>query len=390
MNKDLDSAKRIVVLSNVYDDQYLSIRGDSVSRCLSSPKRRDLFRCLELATNREIIVLSSPPRTENPSSFRWLPAQETKFSFYSQYFCSKWDVPKIRIPLSWFFYTRHVLKHTKNGDLLIIDNYELIYVISVLITRFFRNVTIILDYEDGKHLIDHGWQKTLSWLAESVGKRLIRGAILASPILKERLPKKLLSELFPGIIYNNKTFSININKETRFLYYGSLDETRGVGLLLDAIKMLPDYNWHLDIAGDGNLRTAVQEAVKSNSRITFHGALSSKDCDNLAETCHIGINPQRGSIAASNGTLPGKIFTYLSSSLVVLSSQASCVPEVCGSALLYYNEDTAVSLAAAMKAIIDAPEREMSKIDSCKTIEYFSFDQSVLRLRHFINEVLHN
>ena len=157
---------RVLALSNVYDDQYHQIRGEEIVRVMSSAKRRDLFHCIEMATQRELIVLSSPPKANIRRSSRWVPAIETKFSSHRQLFCSNWDAPKLRIPLSWLFYARHILKHTRNGDLLMIDNYELIYIIAAMCARIFRRVTIILDYEDGKHLIDRGWHRILSGLAE--------------------------------------------------------------------------------------------------------------------------------------------------------------------------------------------------------------------------------
>jgi hypothetical protein len=55
---------RIVCLSNVFDQHYHDLRGEQVLRCLTTPYRSDLFRCLEMASGREVIVLSSPPKAE--------------------------------------------------------------------------------------------------------------------------------------------------------------------------------------------------------------------------------------------------------------------------------------------------------------------------------------
>src|SRR5688500_1483751 len=100
---------RVVCLTNVFDQQYHEARQESVARCLSSPKRRDLFRSLEIATGRKIVVLSSPPKALSRRRPRWLPAVETRFSTHQQRFCGVWDVPKLRVPLSWLAFARHVL-----------------------------------------------------------------------------------------------------------------------------------------------------------------------------------------------------------------------------------------------------------------------------------------
>jgi len=56
------NGNRIICLSNIFDPHYHDLRGEKVERCLTTPYRRDVFRCLEMASDREIIVLSSPSR----------------------------------------------------------------------------------------------------------------------------------------------------------------------------------------------------------------------------------------------------------------------------------------------------------------------------------------
>src|SRR5208283_4390682 len=116
-----------------------------------------------------VILLSSPPKAADRRAGKWLPSAETKFSTHRQFFCANWDVPKLRIPLSWFFYARHVLRHVRSGDLVVIDNYEFIYVFAAWFLKPFRRVTFILDYEDGKHLIERSIWRFLSGLAEAAG-----------------------------------------------------------------------------------------------------------------------------------------------------------------------------------------------------------------------------
>ena len=386
-----NAVKRIVVLSNVYDDQYHLLRSDVIARCLSSPKRRGLFRCLEMATGREVTILSSPPRGAGPRHFRWLPELETRFSIHRQFFCSQWDMPKANIPLSWFLYTRHVLGHARDGDILLIDNYELIYVLAALFTRIFRKVTVVLDYEDGKHLIDQGWQRFLSGLAEFVGRPLLRGALLAHPGLAARLPASLPTELVPGFVVPvGRSSSLAPSEPIRFVYSGSLDRVRGVDLLLQALDFLPESGWHLDVTGFGTYTpelTRLASSEKYRDRVTFHGSLDQAEYDLLISQSHVGLNCQRPGNPVSDVTFPSKIFSYLSSGLRVLSSRAGGVPQICGSALLYVEEETPESLAAAMKAIIESPDEEFKKADDQEARRYFSLEQTALRLREFFQKI---
>src|SRR4051812_8525630 len=92
------SRPRIICLSNVYDQQYVDLRGEAIPPSLSHPKRRNLFECLEAATGLEVIVLSSPPKALDRRKGRWLGARQTRFSRHRQFFCANWDAPKFRLP----------------------------------------------------------------------------------------------------------------------------------------------------------------------------------------------------------------------------------------------------------------------------------------------------
>jgi len=382
----------IKVLSNVFDDQYCRVRGEEIERCLSSPKRRDLFRCLEIATQRSVTVLSSPPKAALRRNGKWLPRLDTRFSTHQQKYCANWDVPKLRIPLAWWFYAWHVSRHVRSGDLVMIDNYELLYVIAACLARLRRKVTFILDYEDGKHLTDQGWSRVLSSTAEAVGKRLIRGALLAHPVLCERLPADLAKELVPGFVVPQERTRQSIpEKEVHFLYSGTFDTARGVDLLLAAIPLLPESGWVIEITGRGPKAEEVRRFADSfhkSGKVRFHGALPQSDYEELLGHCHVGLNCQRASDPVSGVTFPSKVFSYLSAGLVVLSSKASSVDSICGRACLYFDEETPESLAEAMLRIIASPGAIERAVDTSAVMEHYSIEGTAKRLSRFLCSVL--
>jgi len=347
---------RIICLSNVFDRNYQILRGEKIAPCLSSPKRRDLFRCLELATGREVVVLSSPPKSLERRTPRWLPAVATAFSTHPQFFCANWDVPKLRIPLGWLFYAAQAVRRIRSGDLVLMDNYEFIYVVAAYAVRLFRRVDFILEYEDGKHAIDQSWGGALSGLAEKMGRRLIRAAILAHPALGRRLPSSAPTLLAPGFVVRTKEHPDRppVKGDVQLLYSGSLDRARGVDLLLAALPLLPETGWQLHLTGAGPLEKAVAALAAEpqwQGRVTFHGALPSADYAALVSRCHIGLNCQRPSDPISDVTFPSKIFSYLSAGLLILSSRASEVPAVCGDACIYYDKETPAALAEAIQRV---------------------------------------
>jgi glycosyltransferase involved in cell wall biosynthesis len=346
---------RVVCLSNVYDQHYHDVRGEEVARCLGA-KRQVLFQCLASGAGRELIILSAPPKAASRRQFKWLPPVTTRFAGYRQLFCPNWDGPKLRVPLLWFFYARHVFQQVRAGDIVVIDNYEFIYVVAARWLNLFRRVTFILDYEDGKHLIERSWGKILSSLAEWAGRPLIRAALLAHPKLSDRLPPAVVTEVIPGFIpYKIPGITRAPAAEIRLLYSGSMDRARGLDLLLEALPLLPECGWRLDITGHGPLADSVTRFVQETrwrDRVEYHQSLPPKEYEALLAAAHVGLNCQRSSDPISDVTFPSKVFTYLAAGLLVLSSEASAVKELCGHACCYYTGETPESLADAIKKIL--------------------------------------
>ncbi len=381
---------RIVCLTNVFDQQYHERRDEDIARCLSSPKRRDLFQSLEIATGLEVLVLSSPPKAIARRRPRWLAGLTTRFSTHQQRFCGVWDSPKIRVPWSWASYTSQVVRHTRPGDLVVLDNYELLYVLAAVSARARHQLSFILDFEDGKHAIDRSWARLLSGVAEALGRRMIAGAILAHPALRLRLPAGLPYELVPGFIRDPGTASTSYRGEPlRLLYAGSLDQTRGVDLLMRAMDQLPlTLRWQLDITGSGPLEEEVRAFAsreRQNAQVRFHGSMAPVLHEALLRECHVGLNCQRDSDPISEVTFPSKVFTYLSSGLHVLSSRASEITSVCGPACSYYEEETPASLAKALAAVVQSrTDLDQHTVAAAALVERYSISGTAQRLRSFL------
>lgn len=382
---------KIVCLSNVFDQHYHDVRGAKVERCLTTPYRRDVFRCLEMASDRELIVLSSPPRAVERRAGKWLPPTETQFATHRQLFCANWDIPKLRVPLAWIFYARHVLRHVRSGDLVVMDNYEFLYVIAARLVRIFRRVTFVLIYLDGKHLIDRGWPRFLSGLAEAWGRPLLSGAILSNPGLGKRLPNSTPRELAPGFVTRELPPAPRApDGEVRFLYAGALAGSHGIDLLLEALDHLPEKGWRLIIAGQGPLEEQVIRRTQDprwRGRVEHCPAMPPDVFEKMLGSNHVGLNCQRISAPISQVTFPSKVFTYLSAGLLVISSKAGCVEQVCGNACFYYPGETPQALAAAMKEVIENFAAVRQRLNPSAVQEHYSFEATATRLRQMFKTI---
>lgn len=379
---------RFVVLSNVYDENYQKARGEEIPPCLSSPKRRDLFTAIQLALGWELVVLSSPPRASVRRHARWLPPVDTRFDRFSQHVCANWDLPKLRIPFSWLMYAIHVARHIRRGDVLMMDNFELIYVLAAWLCRLLYGSRILLDYEDGKHLTDRSWARLMSGPAEVFGKPLIHGAVLAHSALGERLAEKIPKITVPGF-YKPTAARIPSDRQgpVRFVYAGSLDKPRGIDLLIGALPHLPSQGWQLDITGAGPLQDSVRQLANSPrflGKVFFHGVLPAQKHAALLAACDVGLNLQLSSDPISSVTFPSKIFSYFSAGLEVISTKASQVKTVLSEACIYLEDESPNALASLMAL----------RIHSRKTLlfqpvcEKYSIPATSIRLKAFFSKIM--
>jgi glycosyltransferase involved in cell wall biosynthesis len=270
---------------------------------------------------------------------------------------------------------------------LILDNFELIYVLAAWLCRILHGNRVLLDFEDGKHMTDHGWTRLFSGPAEFFGKPLIQGAILAHPSLSERLSPRIPKILVPGfyIPRQNQQTPISTGVDTRFVYAGSLDVPRGVDLLLDAIPLLPETGWRLDITGSGPLESRVKLIACHPSfkrRVVFHSVLDAEAHSYLLAESHVGLNLQRSSNPISQVTFPSKLFSYLSAGLLVISSRASEVEAILKKACLYLSQETPEALADLMIRQISLEPRQLHFAE----LDQFSIPSTALRLRAFFKE----
>jgi len=348
----LIAQKTIYVLTGVVDDIYLATRNDSPTACISTGKRLDLYNSIRGATNLRLILLSPPPRGQiNPYG---IPETTGFFYEFPQHISRACGIKKLRFLADMLRYSSMVFKYVKSGDLIIVDNFELYYILACWYCRLHgKKNTIILEYEDGKHLTDKGIWKIISALAECLGKILVRGTLVTSPQLLERLNPGIPHIFVPGLIQENlpNARQITPNQKVLFIYSGSLDYARGINLLLDYLES--DHFWpnsQFHITGQGPCANRVLKVAKEHlDRVTFHGILDKKSLANLKQSCHYGLNLQSSSDPISNVTFPSKTFDYVNAGLGLVSTRAAGVEKVFGDFPIYLNEETVHSLSKSIQ-----------------------------------------
>jgi hypothetical protein len=341
-------SSNIFILTGAYDDHYLQTRRDNPVICTSACKRILLYQAIEEAAGKPVVLLSPQPRGRGVPVV--LPAASSRFGNQVQLFAKASGVRKIRFVIDMLHFARHVAKHTRSGDIFVVDNYELIYVLAIQYCRLLgRRNRIFLEYEDGKHLIDKGIWKWLSGLAEWLARPWLEGAILASPTLGERLPPEIPKVLVPGILHEGIMFNPPpaAGQPVAFLYSGSLDVERGGPLLLSYLEEGNfSHGLEIHITGQGHFTDRLRAVQNRFPKIVhYHGTISQEELARIRSLCHYGLNLQSSAHPVSSVTYPSKTFDYLNAGLRLISTRAAGVTEVLAAAAVYLDEETSATLA---------------------------------------------
>ena len=215
---------------------------------------------------------------------------------------------------------------------------------------------MVIDYEDGKHLIDRGVMKMLSSLAELLIKPMVKGAILATPTLADRLPSSVPNVIVPGILSDHipSRQPPPPGESIHLLYSGSLDVERGIPLLLEFLDsgLIPS-GIRLEITGQGKFAPELESIAKRNpDQIRFHGKVPEPRLLEIQNRCQFGLNLQSSSNPISKVTFPSKTFDYLNAGLRLITTKSAGVETVIGHAAVYLEEESVIGLAAAIEQAV--------------------------------------
>lgn len=158
-------------------------------------------------------------------------------------------------------------------------------------------------------------------------------------------------------IFDVRGESINEQK-INITYTGIINNDRGVFLLLDAIRLLPD-NYQLNVLGfgtDENMKrfhdiSAVINKSAGYNKVVFWGTRSGEEYSKFLSGNDIGISLMDTDSDISSNAFPSKIMSYLGHSLYVVSSKVESIQSSKVAPLLYFCDNTPMDIAKVIQTI---------------------------------------
>ncbi len=153
------------------------------------------------------------------------------------------------------------------------------------------------------------------------------------------LPAKKI--LFPSVI-NQKLASQGFNAPfsggSRTIgYFGGLNQEKGADVMLELVRELP-ADWRVIVTGGGVLAADfVALAAQFPERLTFGQNVSEEQLHRYMQECDVLVNPHKPIVDMGNGVFPFKVYEYIYTRRLVLTTKLPAERSVIESALEFFD-----------------------------------------------------
>ena len=174
----------------------------------------------------------------------------------------------------------------------------------------------------------------------------------------------------------------------KFLFASTLDDQRGLTVLLEAMEHLK-ADCKILITGRGELENKLKEV--KDERIEYLGYLSYEDYCKVLKDADVCICAQRSKASFGQVSFPSKIFEYMSAHKLVITSDVADASAYLKDVALVYTEDDPKRLAVCMQMAIDIYDDKEKhdyyarQIEAC--IQENSVEETAKTFRDFVAEI---
>ena len=145
-------------------------------------------------------------------------------------------------------------------------------------------------------------------------------------------------------------------------FAGSLSESAGVSLLLDAIPHVTDPTLEFWFSGRGPLEGRLKQQAASDPRVRFFGFVSDDEYSTMLQKAAVLVNPRPSRLLENRYNFPSKLMEYLAAGRPILSTATSDVAEHYGSDLIVLEDETPQGLARCIESSAAIPAEERAAL----------------------------
>ena len=143
---------------------------------------------------------------------------------------------------------------------------------------------------------------------------------------------------------------------------GSLDDHNGFAEIIDAFHALQGEHYRLVIAGRGSLQPIIENAVKSDKRISFYGYLEHDKLLSLHASGDVLINMRISRGAQTVYGFPSKTLEYMVSGIPLITTCVGHIEQELSDYCYLLRDETAAGLTMLIKEVEAVPLDERLRI----------------------------
>lgn len=241
------------------------------------------------------------------------------------------------------------------------------------------HIPIILEYEDGleRDTNNNLLKRCIYRFVQNRVKRDLDGAIVVNSLVQNAFQCDSVVIRGAAKKTDEPTKYLKSGEKLRVLFASTLDEQRGILVVLDALKYTK-LEFELYITGKGPLEEIVAE--NKDSRVHYLGYLEYDEYKELLKDSHVCVNAQKSGQEYAQVSFPSKMFEYLSMNKLIVSSDVADIEDCMGNAVLVYHNDNATELAQKIELAYDICENQSVRLEYAEKIEKCLNDNSMDKL----------
>jgi len=336
MNKS--NRSRVFYCGMVNTNSYVKKTNDSIIVAAASNKMTAVIQAMRINNVRAFMV--TMPVLGRFNKLRYVGGLFLRGEFIPQIIFPTFANPYIRKFFSIFYFGCFCLRTVKPGDVIVLYNHALEYMLGLLILSA-RGIKPILDIEDIPRNDVKGF---FHWFDNKIFLLFMNLTSSKKIVVSKKLANRLgIQE--SCIIHGANRLDIQVKESKVFLkdgfvkimYTGTLIPETGLNLFCETVQRLvnslksTNYRVEFFIAGFGGeveIQNLKNYCIGSNVKITYMKTLTYHDYLNQMMTCDVGLCLKMPNSDITDTTFPSKVIEITTQGLLLISSRASDVPEL--------------------------------------------------------------
>ena len=335
------SSVRIAYLASYKSQDIVKSRGLKGYSQAGNNKQEGIVKCIEKA-GMKVTVIS--PVCNNNKSFRFHKLEKGKISLSDVIYMPFISVPYVNHISSIVFALIYLCSMVWRGQInrILFYNHGPKTSIPAIFMKVLFGIPIYVEYEDSyyrgnKNLLKKGY----GFCVEKAVNKIVDGAILVNSLLIDEIKTEnfVICRGFTRKLKYRRNRDLD-DKEVWIAYTGELDNIRGIDTFVNGVLELPDEidgkKIRIFITGDGPLKKWMLDMIDKAENIEYLGFLERGEYGRLLVNADILVNPHKEGVS---DLFPSKVFEYMSTGNIIVSSNCSDISLLKYKNLLIYEND---------------------------------------------------